>query len=276
MSNNNDIFNDEYRKNFIKKANYKSLNDYLKNMEKLSKKGGIYLEMYNKDLEFMLIQNDTYQNGGNIFNLLTGSKSNPNNKLMSEQPVCDTEGYIGRINSITKNSYCSLVTQQTNNCNNRCSNRFNEFESIKQALNNNISCKSNNKDWVRAIHKFVDIMLCCGNLFSKDEYEPLRTIYFKDLTKIITHNPKFLKETFSYLGKILQNERGKLSEEFMKKYLELRNKKNTFTSQQYKEEKEKLIKYYIEVLGPNGFQTVYMSKFVEKIINSYKNLMVPK
>lgn len=38
MSNNNNIFNDEYRRNFLKNADYKSLNDYLKNMDKLSKK----------------------------------------------------------------------------------------------------------------------------------------------------------------------------------------------------------------------------------------------
>lgn len=274
MSNNN-IFNDEYRRNFLKGADYKLLNEYLKNMDRLSKKGGQYLDMYNKDIEFMLTLNDMQpQNGGGIFSLLM--KQEPSKNLMSEQQVCNTEAYIGKINNITKNSYCSLTTQQTNNCNNTCESRFEELNLIKQALTNDASCKSYNKDWMVAIRKFVDIMLCCGTLFSKDEYEPLRTIYFKDLTKIITRNPKFLKETYVYLGKLLQNERAKLSEEFMKKYSELRKKKQTLSNQQYKDEKEKLIKSYIENLGPTGFQTVYASKFVEKVINSYKNLMVPK
>ena len=63
----------------------------------------------------------------------------------------------------------------------------------------------------------------------------------------------------------------------MKKYSELRNKKKakTINNLQYKTEKEKIIKYYIENLGQNSFQTVLTSKFVEKIINSYKNLKTP-
>jgi hypothetical protein len=277
MSNNN-IFNDSYRKNFIKNADYKSLNDYLKNMDKLSKKGGRYVDMYNKDLEFILTLNDTqYQNGGNIFNLFTVTKSDGSKRILSEQqPVCDTEGYVNRITNITKNSYCSLVTQQTNNCDNTCVNRFNELDIIKKVLDDNISCKTNTFDWVKAVHKFIDIVLCCGDLFSKDEYEPFRTIYFKELSKIITHNENFLKESFGYLTKILQNERGKLSDEFMKKYSDLRLKKQTLTKIQYKSDKDKLIKEYIVKLGPNGFQTIYSSKMVEKIVNAYKNLMTPK
>jgi len=277
MSNNNNIFNDEYRRNFLKNADYKSLNDYLKNMDKLSKKGGNYFDMYTKDLEYIITLNDTqFQDGGNVLNMLMGKKTDTNKNIMSEQPVCDTEGYIGRINNITKNSYCSLVTQQTNNCNNKWTNRFNELELIKHALTNNVSCKTTNTDWIKSIRKFIDIILCCGSSFSKDEYEPLRTIYFKHITKIITHNPKFLKEAYSYLGRLLQNEKDKISEEFMKKYSELRNKKQTMSGQQYKTEKEKLIKYYIENLGINSFQTVLTSKFVEKVIHAYKKLMTPK
>jgi len=273
----NKIFDDDFRKNWLKTTDYKSLNEYLKNMEKLSiKKGGKFLDMYNKDIDFLLYVNDKqYQDGGNImqlFGLDNKTKNKSNDKQIQASEVCNTEAYINKITNITQGSYCPIITQKTNNCDNTCTNRFNELSLIKQTLLDDTSCKKKNNDWQKAVNKFIDLLMCCGNLFSQDQYEPLRNIYFKELSKIITNNPKFLKEAFSYLSKIIPNEKNKISNEFMKQYAELRNSKNKLTQSQYIDTKEKLIANSITKLGPNGFQTVYISKFVEKVINAYNNL----
>lgn len=275
MADNNNIFNDEYRKNFLRIADYKSLNDYLKNMDKLSKKGGKYLDMYSKDIDYLLTLNDTqYQDGGNIMNLfMRGNNKSTSSEKQQMTEVCNTEAYVNKITNITQNSYCPIVTQKTNKCDNTCVNRFSELQSISQVLSDDITCKKQSSDWIKAIRKFIDILICCGSTFSQDQYEPLRTIYFKNLSKLITNNPKFLKEAFTYLNKILQNEDNILSEDFMKQYSELRNKKHTMTQAQYITAKEKLIGDNIIKLGPSGFQTVYTSKFVEKVIYAYKKLM---
>ena len=54
MSDKNKLFDDNYRENFLRTADPLTLNDYLKNMEKLARKGGKYLEMYNKDLYYLI------------------------------------------------------------------------------------------------------------------------------------------------------------------------------------------------------------------------------
>lgn len=280
MSDNNKIFDDKYRENFLKTADPLSLNEYLKNMQRLSKrKGGKFQEIYNKDMSYLVNLNDTvYQDGGNLGTLFSGLPMSFNSfgggstaSAMTE--VCDTEAYIGKINNITKNTYCGLTTQKTNNCNNTCEARFQELESIKKALNPD--CKGINPNHITAIHKFIDIIMCCGSVFSASDYEPLRTIYFKDLSKIITKNNIYLKEAFAYLSKILQNEKDKLSEAFMRDYVELRNKKASTPRPAHKAAKDKLIAEYITKLGEGGFAKIYASKLVEKVIHSYKKMMVP-
>lgn len=273
MSNNNMIFDDNYRRTFIKNADHKSLNSYLKNMEKLSMKGGKFKEIYDKDLEYILDLNDKYyQDGGDLLGLLT-EKHTQDNRQMTEQPVCDTEGYLKRINNLTQNTYCSLTTQQTKLCDNRCVARLQELEMIKKVLYSDKDCIQTNNEWKTAIRKFIDIVLCCGETFAKPENETFRFIYFRDLSKLITSNKKFLQEAFYYLGRVLQNERNKVSDEFMRKYSEMRLKKQTMTKDQYNIMKQNLMREYIIKLDPKGFEMVYTSKLVEKVLNSYKNMM---
>lgn len=275
MANNNNIFDDEYRRNFIKTADYKSLNSYLKTMDKLSQKGGKYKEIYYKDLDYVMSINDThYQDGGDLFGLLT-DKPQSAGQYMTEQPVCDTEGYIKRINNLTQNTFCSLTTQQTKLCDNRCEARLAELEKIKTVLDAEKQNVKTGNDWVKAIHKFIDIVVCCGQTFAKDNNKIFRELYFKYLSKLIISDKKFLHEAFNYLGKILQNEKGKLSEDFMRKYSDLRVKKNSMTTEEYRNKKQALMSEYIVNLEPRGFETVYTSKLVEKILNAYKKSMTP-
>lgn len=259
-----DIYNDETRKKYINKMSPMALNDYLKNMEKLSKKRPEFMEIYNKDLDFLLSSPIKTQKGGNpLINLFMGNT----NSTASE--VCATETYINRINNITNNTYCPVITQKTKKCDNTCSSRFNELDNIKTVLKED--CRKKTSEWVTAVHRFIEIILCCSSLFGKAEYEPFRDVYFKDISKLIASSPKFTKESFSYMNKIMQNQKNIISEDFMKEYSELRNKKKTMTYTQHKTQKEKLIGDYITKLGQNGFQIVYTSKFVEKIIYAYKN-----
>lgn len=271
MSNqiNTNILNPEYRKNFLRKADVNGINEYLKYMEKLSKRGPNYLQLYSDDIDFLLNSNDSaFQIGGNIFSLLTGKKEN--NQIVSE--VCDTQNIVNKLNNITGNSFCSLTTQKTKKCDNRCETRMDELNNIRDVLKKENSCASASMDWIPAIRKFSDIVLCCGSVFSQAEYEPFRTIHFKEIAKIISHNPKFTKESFNYLARIFKNEKNKLSDEFMKKYHELRKKKNSLSSEQYHIEKSNLITTYINKYGDKGFEIVYASKLFEKVINSYRML----
>jgi hypothetical protein len=271
MADNDKIYNDDHRRTFLRNADPRSLNEYLKNMEKLSKRKPQYMEIYTKDLDFLLNVNDAqYQNGGNILNFFGGGKNNNNNSEKQATEVCNTEVYVNRIKNITQNSYCAITTQKTKNCDNTCDNRFNELQLIKQILVNDASCIKSGNDWIKAITKFIDIMICCGTTFSLEQYEPLRTVYFKELSKVIANNPKFTKEAYFYLNKILSNEKNRLSTDFMKAYSKLRSEKTKTTRTQYDAAKEKLIGEYIVKLGPLGFQIVYTSKFVEKVINAYK------
>ncbi|QKF93800.1 hypothetical protein QKU48_gp0342 [Fadolivirus algeromassiliense] len=273
MANNNNIFDDNYRRTFIKNADYKSLNSYLKTMEKLSKKGGKYKEIYDGDLDYILTLNDSYyQDGGDLIGLLT-EKQSTDKRTMTEQPVCDTEGYLNRINNLTQNTYCSLTTQQTKTCDNRCVARLQELDKIKQVLVADKECIQTGSDWIKAIRKFIDIVLCCGETFARPENETFRVVYFKDLSKMITSNKKYLQEAFKYLGRILQNEKNKVSEEFMRKYSDMRLKKGTISKEQYNTLKQNLMREYITKLDPKGFEMVYSSKLVEKVLNAYKNMM---
>jgi len=265
----NKLYDDNYRRNFLRNSNNNQLNDYFKSLQKLSeKKGGHYTKMYNHDIQYFL--DITEQRGGNLLDKLFGKseKSDANE-------VCDTEAYINRINSIATNSYCSMVTQKTDKCDNRCVNRIDEMIKIKHVLESEKSYKTSgtakDQDWIRAIQKFIDILICCSHEFSKTEYETFRQTHLKKITTMIIQNINFLKIAYGYLIKVLQNEKNKISTDFLGKYIELRKKKPTAYFN-YTNEKNKLIGDYIKMLGPNGFGIIYTTKLVEKIIEAYKTL----
>ncbi len=267
---NKNLLNDEYRRRFIQKCDSMTLNQYLKNMERLSKKNAKFKAIYDSDIKYILSMTKP-MSGGGILSLLFGTKVAPGQEaIMSERSVCDTEGYVNRINNLTKDTFCAITTQQTAQCDNRCDTRLGELGTIKKILLADLGCKIQSNDWIRAVRKFIDIVLCCGNTFAKPENEPLRTIYFKELSKLVTSNPKFLKEAFSYSSRILRNESGKLNDAFMREYAEMRATKKTKSKSEYSKIKAALIAKYINKLNPNGFEIVYSSKLIEKIINAYK------
>jgi hypothetical protein len=236
MSNN--IFNDDYRKKFMTNADYKTLNDYLKNMQKLSHKGAKYLEIYNKDLVFLL-NNDQHTENLDIF--IKYDKSKDKELDNQESELCKTEVYINKVNNI-------------------CAIEFDEFSHIIKNLNNNKNTNGN-------INRFVDIIVNCDNLFNdKDINRDELLLFIKTITSIIINNKDFLKQTFKYLGDILRKNNFVI-QEFIKKYSILRSK--NLGKNEYSVIKSKMIKEY---LGRYSCQKVYGSKFVEKIILCYKKI----
>jgi len=239
------LFDDNIRRKLISTMDFKTLNDYLKNMDRMAKrKGGKYLEIYNKDLEYTMTLTDTeYQDEGNIFSLSGIQNNNINNTnnndssdeekqtTMTEQ-VCDTEAYVQRINNII----------------NKTPQKETELNLIKTKIT-----KNNDKN---CIYRFIDIIKSIDNSLTQNEYNLI-----KELTKIITKDKILIKDAFDYMGKAL----GKtdVSQEFIQKLSELRSKKTKMSKQQYNNEKDILIKNYIK---KSGFKTVCISKLVEKII----------
>lgn len=240
------IFDDNYRRNFLSKADFKSLNDYLKNMDRLSKKkGGKYLELYNKDLEFIMsLNDDVFQDGGDIISIFGKKPNNTDDDeddekeiTMTEQ-VCDTEAYVTRINNIVS----------------KAPNKETELSMIKDKIQNNINIKQH-------IQRFIDIIKTIDNSITQNDFNLI-----KQITKLVSSNKLCLKEVFEYMGKAL--DKNLVPQEFIPKISELRSKKNTMTKAQYNNVKDTLIKTYVKKIG---FRAVCIGKLVEKIIYVYKN-----
>lgn len=254
------LSNKDHRREFIRNADYKILNEYLKNMEKLSKRGQQYLDMYNDDIEFILEGGDGFQVGGDdSINYMLFGGTLP---TISENPVCDTEAYVQKINTLTSGSFCSLTTQQTRNCDNTCISRFNELDNIKAAL------KCNNVNTlVQAVRKFIDIVMCCSSLYTHDHKMLLET-YLKDISSLIKNNPHAVRESYKYFSKILGNEKNRVSMEFVTEMRKLRSERNTLGTK-YKPAKKELIAKYIKSIG---FEKTVTSKLIEKILSLHSGI----
>ena len=257
----NRIFDDKYRENFIKTADILTLNEYLKNMQRLSRKGGIYLEMYNKDISYMLDINDSeFQDAGNTSSVL----SKPSTDIVTEQPA-NTEVYLDRFNNITQRVVAN-TTQRVINTNKPIISKKSELENLKDILLDNKQSYNHKK---KAVTDFIDNLFDQNAVFLK-EYDAIKIQNTLDISNIIAKNIDLMKDAFLYLTKILQNNRNKVSEEFMKDYIELRNKK-LLNIKDYQIIKNKLITDYTNKIGS---EKLYTSKFVEKIINAYKKAKV--
>lgn len=92
MSDNNNFYDKIARRKYIQKCDWQNLNDYLKYIEKLSQKGGKYLDIYIEDCEFIL---NTPNLCNNIF-----EKSNNIINMNEKDEILDTEVCIQKINTV--------------------------------------------------------------------------------------------------------------------------------------------------------------------------------
>lgn len=249
---NNELFNADYRKNLLKSFDVISLNEYLKYMEKLSKKGDMYLQMYNEDIDFLLNMNNE-QNPQDTFNLLM-FKPTSKTGIMTEN-INNTEGIFNKLKSITD----KIIEI----------NKIDELKDIMKLLKKENDVQNSVNNWISQIRKYCDIVINCESILLGNDMNLFRNIYFKEILRIISHNPKFSKETFNYLFNNLKNEKHKLSYEIIQKCAELRSKKGQMTLAQYKTEKGKLMEIFIK---NKGLTVVYVSKLVEKMIRIQKKI----
>lgn len=246
----NNIFDDNYRKKFLDTADCVTLNKYLKNMEKLAQKQGDkykkYAEIYYKDLDYLLNNSECTTNN-NVFSLFT--EGDPKNmdkfkdmSITSEQP-CDTEGYVNKINNLF-------------------SPKVNELKLVK------LNLESLNPNYKKYIGEFINIIININVNFTSVDHKQV-SVYLNEGVKVIVHNEIYLREAFLYLGKMLNGKRGLLCDELMKKLAELRSKRHNISKDKYELIKGKLLEEYIVKVG---FNVVCVTKLVEKVIYSYKNL----
>ncbi len=241
------LFDNKYRKEFIKNADFNVLNSYLKGMEKLSKKGGKYLEMYNDDIEYLLDES-IFPTDTNSLNMFFGSNtSNSNRSMNTESAMCDTETNIKHINKII-----GSIPQK---------NYFDELNKI----DNNIR---GDRDIKETLKNFINIVVTCSTIHNLDEYQIEH--FFKTITSLIKDNKAAIYEGYKYFNTVLKTHKKKIIIDFIKKMSVLKDKKNndpTFST--YKIEKEILIQNSCDIYG---FESVMATILFNKIYNAYNKM----
>lgn len=236
------LFDNNYRKMFIKNADFKTLNEYLKGMEKLSKKGGKYLEIYNADIEFLL-DDDIFPTDTISLNIFFGNQST-NNFSHTETSICDTETNIKYINKIIDNP-----TVQ---------NHSNVLNKIEYDLRHDKNIKY-------IIKKFMDIVVSCSSITSLNEQQLQE--YFKNITSLVKDNKTAIYEGYKYFDVVLKKHKKKIIIDFIKQISVLKNNKNNNLN--YKLEKDILIQNSCDIYG---FESIMTTILFNKIYNAYKQM----
>lgn len=244
------FFDDNYRKNWIKKADFKTLNNYLKSMEKLSKKDAKYLEIYNKDMDF-LINDDIFEkvNEDMLFNIQT------------ETFIGNTETNIKNINKMMDNNACS----------DKCKNKFVELNHIEICIRNEHENAYNERNVRSATKNFIDIIMTCSDMATTDEHMGNLLYYFKIISSLMKDDKIAIKEGYKYFSYILKKNQNKINIDFIKKLNLVRNKKQSMLNNHagYKQEKDNLINTNIDLYGIENILTTIL---FNKIYNEYKNI----
>lgn len=237
------IYDDNYRKKFLTTANNKALNDYLKNMEKLSKKGGKHLDMYNKDMAFLmqlwgLLDDDNDMCDEGMIQVFGKPREIETNEPILTEMCCDTEMCI-------------------NNVDNICKGTFDDLERIGDML-----IRKNNKGTgvSNYVREFIDIV-CESDKFEKKNRDQVCR-WFRKIGGVIVGNNVLNAEAYKYLNIVLGRKKYILSDEFMKKYAEMRSKGVS---------KVVRTNFVNECFEKTGFQIICFSRFIEGVVNSYKN-----
>jgi hypothetical protein len=240
------ILNDKYRIMFIQGADFKTLNEYLKNMEKLSKKGGQFLEIYNKDMDYLL-NNDILGGGGpDSLNIFFGN---------TEIPIGNTETNIQHINKITNN-----ITQ------NDMVQKLTELNNIETCIRNEYDTYGD-KSITNSTKKFIDIIMRCTSIDLNDEHTRNLINSFKIITSLIKDNKMAVREGYKYFSIILSKNKNKIIIEFCRDLKSLHNEKNKMPLPEYKQKKDELIKNSIMIYG---IDCILTSILFNKIYNEYK------
>jgi hypothetical protein len=232
-------------------------------MEQLSKKGGKYLQIYNEDIEW-ITNNDTVEPGSSFYKLFGGATQ----ALTTEtERVCDTVGYMDRIQNITTNTVCaSYFNKSTETCNNTCANKLEELELIEDTLQKDKLYGSKNNDWQKAINKFIELIICCGREITSEPHLLFNSMSYTMISDMIVSTEKYLDLAYNILGKILKKE-STIDLKLIRKFNNLRYLKQKNPAK-YSEDKIKLINDELTDRNDRDRNTIFVSKIVEKIINA--------
>jgi hypothetical protein len=260
----NKIFDKKYRERFLRVADTSTLNTYLKQMEKLSKKGGRYLEIYNSDIDY-IVNNDTVE-FGSLINHIGGKDSS----LTETERVCDTIGYIDKLQNITSNTLCNTLNQKTQSCSNSCISKLKEIEKIEEVLQNDKLNSPSNNDWKIAINKFIELSICCGKEITSDPHLLFHSLSYTMISDLIVKTDKYLNFAYDLLGKMLKLDPSTVDMELIRKFNNLRCLKVKDPAK-YSEEKIKLINNELTSRNDRDRNKIFVSKIVEKIINAKRS-----
>lgn len=250
------IFDNNYRITFIQNADFKTLNEYLKNMERLSKKGGKFLELYNKDVEYLL-NHDIFDSGPDALNLFFATDS--------EVAIGDTETNIQHINKITQNTINKNAPTNTKIKNNIVQ-KLNELNKIEICIRDEYD-QYNDQSIKNSVRNFINIIMSCSLMVSDGESKQNLMYYFKIITSLIKDNKIAIEEGYKYFSGILKKNNSKIIIDFIKKSKVLRNDKNKIPYQQYKKQKNDLIQDSISLYGIDNILT---SILFNKIYTEHK------
>lgn len=234
------------RRNFIKNASHKQLNEYLKTIEKLSKKGGKYLEIYNADIQFILEMSDNEISNGS--SLLGNFTRNP---LDSEVPL-NTEMYVNKINDMTQNIQ------------HKWDNEIIKLNTIKSSITNDKS--------VDSINKFVEFIFEMGihknDFFKSDMYKDIEEAYFKPIINDIIKSRTKISHIYKIFAKLDKSYSHHVNNDFVAKLVKFKLSKET--DKNYKENKQQFYQTSEQKLGVFTF---FISCIVAKILVNYKKYM---
>jgi len=242
---NEKLFDNNYRRMFIKNADFKVLNEYLKGMEKLSKKGGRYLEIYNADIEYLL-DDDIFPPDTISLDMFFGNRPN-NNSNYTESAICDTETNLNHINKIIDISHNKNVQDY-----------LNKLNKIEDDLRNDNNIK-------HTVKNFIDIVVLCSLINSLSESQIQE--YFKNITSLIKDNKTAIYEGYKYFDVVLKKHKKKIIIDFIKKMSVLKKNKNNNVN--YKLEKDILIQNSCDIYG---FESIMVTILFNKIYSAYKTM----
>lgn len=261
-----------YRINFIKNADFRTLNKYLKNLETLSKKGGQYLKMYNEDMDYILNNdNNNEETEQETINIFFGNAHNN-----TDLSICNnTEMIMHNINQITQNVMMKNPnnTQQQNQHSIFAKQQSvtDDLHKIEQCINlYNMSFdnnKSNEKSVRESIRLLINIVLRCSKC-DDDDMTTLRD-HIKIIMSLIKDNKIAIVEGHKYFGSKLQNHKNKIIIKLLQDLLALKNKKNNMNYDLYKQTKNNLIQ---ESIKNNGIENTLTSLLFSCIYNAYKKI----
>ncbi len=298
------IFDKNFRTKFLNNANFSQISEYLKSMEKLSKKGGEYLKIYNEDVSYVLNSDNILKDSRkiNIFGEMT-----LNLDTMTER-MCDTIGYLDRIENVTLNTYIVSDTRTDNhsksnnsksNQSNKInqsnqSNKINQINQINQNLDKsfeifNKKClikieelekiedilsdyKLNQQsiikpvDWQKAINRFIELIIICGKEVTQKPHILFNSMSYTMICNLITKTEKYLDFAYMIFSKLLKSE-VIIDRNLIKNFNSLRQLKKT-DPKKYSLNKKKLILQELEDRNDRDKNSIFVSKFVEKIINA--------